>query len=46
MVSRLRINLSKSALAGINVEDSTVGNLAEMTNCEVLQGPLTYLGVP
>lgn len=39
VVSGQRINLSECGLAGINVEDSIVGDLAEMTNCEVLQNP-------
>ena len=46
VVSGLRINLSKCGLAGINVEDSRVGQLAVMVGCEVTPWPLTYLGVP
>lgn len=46
MVSGLCINRSKCALANLNIQDSIVDDLPKMINCEVLQWPLTYLGVP
>ncbi|GJY87422.1 RNA-directed DNA polymerase, eukaryota, partial [Tanacetum coccineum] len=46
MVSRLRININKSEIVGINVFDEDVSNMAAVLGCGVEKLPMTYLGVP
>ncbi|GJZ89679.1 RNA-directed DNA polymerase, eukaryota, reverse transcriptase zinc-binding domain protein, partial [Tanacetum coccineum] len=42
--SGLRINMYKSKIMGVNVEDGMVKNAASKLGCLVLKTPLTYLG--
>ncbi|GJZ93690.1 hypothetical protein Tco_0665893 [Tanacetum coccineum] len=42
--SGLRINMCKSKIMGVNVEDGTVKNAASKLGCLVLKTPFTYLG--
>lgn len=46
LVSRLCVNLSKSGLGGINVQEWVVYEIVELSGCGVLHWPLTYLGIP
>ena len=41
----LCINLSKSSLIGINIEDQFLEDLAGMAGCAILEWPLSYCGV-
>nr|GEW24058.1 RNA-directed DNA polymerase, eukaryota, reverse transcriptase zinc-binding domain protein [Tanacetum cinerariifolium] len=42
--SGLRINMCKSKLMGVNVEDEKIQNVASKLGCLVLKAPFTYLG--
>ena len=42
----LQINLSRSGLTGIKVEDQFLYDLASMAGCAILEWPSSYLGVP
>ena len=45
-VSGLKINLTKSLLLGMGVDDVFLTSLAELVGCEVGDWPTTYLGLP
>ena len=45
-LSRLRINLSKSTLSGINISNDQTTKPASLLDCVVSKWPLTYLGLP
>ena len=45
-VSGLRVNLTKSTLLGINIDDDLLQNLALLSSCEVGVCPIKYLGLP
>ena len=45
-VSGLKINMTKSLLLGMGVDDVFVSSLAESVGCEVGAWPTTYLGLP
>lgn len=45
-VSGLKVNLFKSELIGIRVEDSLMHKYAEILGCTVGSFPATYLGFP
>ena len=45
-VSGLQVNLSKSTLLGINIDDDMLQNLASLSGCEVGAWPIKYLGLP
>ena len=45
-ISGLRVNLRKSIILGINIEDDLIHNLATITGCEVGVWPISYLGLP
>ena len=42
----LKINLVKSDLVGIDVDNQFLNTFASLAGCQVLQWPLTYLGIP
>ena len=44
-MSGLRVNLRKSIILGINIEDDLIHNLATITTCEVGVWPISYLGL-
>ena len=44
--SGLKVNLSKSHLLGINLEDGEIKELAEVLGCSVGVWPMLYLGLP
>ncbi|KAL4333543.1 hypothetical protein GQ457_07G000620 [Hibiscus cannabinus] len=46
LVFGLKLNLSKSKLIGINVEESMVDNWASIFNCKSEKLPSLYLGLP
>lgn len=45
-ISGLCMNMTRSGLAGINIANSTVSNLAEAIGCKNLACPITCLGIP
>ena len=45
-LSRLRINLNKSTLSGINISQSQTTKFASVLDCAVSDWPLLYLGLP
>lgn len=45
-ISGLKINLAKSGIMGINIEDEGIDHLAESIGYIRLPWPITYLGVP
>ena len=45
-LSRLRINLNKSTLSGINISQSQTTKFASVLDCAVSDWPLMYLGLP
>ena len=45
-VSGLKVNLGKSVLLGMGVEDVVVSRLAFKLGCEVGEWPLKYLSLP
>ena len=45
-VSRLKINLEKSTISGINTRQKLLSSLASVFYCGVSQWPLSYLGLP
>ena len=45
-VSGLKINMSKSTIFGISVEEKMISALAESVGCEVGSWPNKYLGLP
>lgn len=45
LISGLKVNMSKSCLVGINLEEQRVRCLAEMIGCKVDSWPIKYLGV-
>lgn len=45
-VSRLRVNLTRTALLGIATEDSTLDCLADILGCKVDSLSSCYLGLP
>ena len=44
--SGLKINLAKSQLRGINMDDNVISEKASSLGCEVGKWPLQYLGLP
>lgn len=42
----LKINLSKSVIAGINMDPGIVNSYASLSGCTVLQWRISYLDVP
>ena len=46
MCSGLKINMNKSSLAGIHMEDEEVMALAAVVGCEKGSWPMKYLGLP
>ena len=44
--SGLKMNLSKSDLAGINIDSQELSCIASLISCQILEWPLVYLGVP
>nr|KAJ0209415.1 hypothetical protein LSAT_V11C400194270 [Lactuca sativa] len=46
MVSGLKINLFKSSLLGVGVNQSEVTSLASITRCAATKFPFSYLGIP
>lgn len=46
IASGLKINLSKSGLAGINVDSQVLTAFALSAGCQSLHWPLVYLGIP
>ena len=45
-LSRLKINLEKSTLFGINISQELLSRLASILDCRVSKWPLSYLGLP
>ncbi|KAL4181976.1 hypothetical protein AMTRI_Chr12g273680 [Amborella trichopoda] len=43
---RLKVNFQKTRVVGINCDDSTVQNLADILEAKVDDFPMTYLGLP
>ena len=46
LVSGLKINMAKSTLLGLRVNEEVVRSLAESVGCEVGVWPITYMGMP
>ncbi|KAL4582537.1 hypothetical protein LXL04_007088 [Taraxacum kok-saghyz] len=46
LASGLKVNLNKSRVFGVGVEDAEIANLAGILNCESGTFPFTYLGLP
>ncbi|RVW80770.1 putative ribonuclease H protein [Vitis vinifera] len=46
ILSRLKININKSTLCGINTSHDQISKLALMLGCTVSNWPLMYLGLP
>ena len=46
LASGLKINLAKSQLFGINLENNVILDMASLVGCGVGQWPLQYLGLP
>ncbi|KAL4585017.1 hypothetical protein LXL04_009630 [Taraxacum kok-saghyz] len=46
IASGLKVNLNKSKVFGVGVEDADILNLANILGCEPGKFPFTYLGVP
>ena len=44
--SRLKVNLSKSSLVGINIDSQDLAIIASLVSCQILQWLIVYLGVP
>ena len=44
--SKLKINLSKSSLAGINIDSQELSYTTSLVGCQILEWPLVYLSVP
>ena len=42
----LKINMAKSILLGLGVDEGSVTSLAELVGCEMGQWPTSYLGMP
>ena len=42
----LKINMNKSLLLGMGVDDVIMSSIAELMGCEVGAWPTTYLGLP
>ena len=45
-VSGLKINMAKSTLLGMGVDEDSVTSLVELVGCEIGEWPITYLGMP
>ena len=45
-VSRLRVNLKKSSLLGINIDEEMIQHWASFSGCKVGLWPIKYLGLP
>lgn len=45
-ISGLKVNLSKSSIAGIGVDDSLLISFTRLLGCKVKNWPLSYLGMP
>ena len=41
----MKINLSKSGLASINIDSQDLSNTTFLAGCQILEWPLVYLGV-
>lgn len=46
VISDLKINLNKSSLVGLNVDDFTLNNAAMLQGCKIEHLPIKYLGLP
>lgn len=46
LVSDLRINLGKSTLIGVEVENSQIKDWADLVGCKIGTLPFSYLGLP
>ncbi|GMI83351.1 hypothetical protein HRI_002004400 [Hibiscus trionum] len=46
LASGLSLNLKKTSLVGVNVEESAVRNWVELIGCSVGSLPFSYLGIP
>ena len=44
--SGLKINMSKSVLAGINSDSSMIARLSRSIGCDIGSWPMKYLGIP
>ena len=45
-ISRLKVNLNKSSIYGINLDQAHLSRLAEMFDCKASGWPILYLGLP
>ena len=45
-ISRLKVNLEKSNIYGINLAQNHLSRLAELLNCKASGWPILYLGLP
>ena len=45
-ISRLKVNLDKSNIYGINLDQAHLSRLAEMLDCKASDWPILYLGLP
>ena len=45
-ISRLKVNLDKSNIYGINLEQNHLSRLAELLDCKASGWPIPYLGLP
>lgn len=46
VISGLKVNLSKSALIGISIEECNLLYLTDILDCKVASLPSSYLGLP
>ena len=44
-ISRLKVNLDKSNLYGINLDQDHLSRLAELLDCKASDWPILYLGL-
>ncbi|RVW91468.1 Transposon TX1 uncharacterized 149 kDa protein [Vitis vinifera] len=45
-ISGLKVNLNKSSIYGINLDQAHLSRLAEMLDCKASRWPILYLGLP
>lgn len=46
LMSGLKVNFSKSKLAGVCMNGNEISRLARLLNCGTMELPFTYLGIP
>ena len=46
LYARLKINLSKSGLASINIDSQDLSSTTSLAGCQILEWPLVYSSVP